>query len=231
MIGLEVWCEQVRHVYTVGEDDVVALDDINLVVAPGGTVAITGPSGSGKSTLVNLLAGLHRPTSGQIIVGDTDMATSRQSELLRLRAERIGVAVQNPGRNLLPYGDAVDNVRFAQRAPRSRGRRDIPEPVALLEDLGVASLAGTPVDRLSGGERQRVALAVAMSALPGVLIADEPTSQLDTASRDRVVDLLREIARRYGTTVIAVTHDADVASGLGRTVRLHEGRVVEDVTA
>jgi ABC-type lipoprotein export system ATPase subunit len=228
MTGLTVRCTQLRHVYEVDGASVVALDDVDLVVDGGSTTAIIGPSGSGKSTLVTLLAGLHRPTSGRIHVGEADLTAMRESELVRLRAESIGVAIQNPSRNLLPYGDARDNVRFAQRGPRGFIRRTLPEAEELLEDLGLAHLAGTATDRLSGGERQRIALAVAMSGLPGVLIADEPTSQLDTANRDHVVQLLRRIAARYGTTVVTVTHDADVAAGMGRRIRLREGRVVEN---
>jgi ABC-type lipoprotein export system ATPase subunit len=104
--------------------------------------------------------------------------------------------------------------------------RRLPEPAELLAELGVGELGGVPVDRLSGGERQRVALAVAMSGQPGVLLADEPTSQLDTANRDRVVEMLQHIATHFGTTVVTVTHDADVAAGHGRWVHLHEGHVV-----
>jgi ABC-type lipoprotein export system ATPase subunit len=227
MSGLPVDCFDVRHVYRVDESELVALDGVYLSIPAGSTTAITGPSGSGKSTLVNLLAGLHRPTSGEVFVGDADFAALSQSALLRARAEWVGVAVQNPARNLLPYGDAVDNIRFAQRGSRVY-RLELPDPMELLGDLGLAHLAGTPVDKLSGGERQRIAVAVAMSGLPGVLIADEPTSQLDSVNRDRVVELLRHIADYYGTTVVTVTHDPTVAAGLDRSIELREGRLARD---
>ena len=110
-------------------------------------------------------------------------------------------------------------------------RVDLPDPARLLRDLGLADLASVPVDRLSGGERQRVALAVGMANHPGLLIADEPTSQLDSANRDRVVELLRHISTHFATTVVAVTHDPQVAAGLDRTIRLHEGRLVKDGAA
>lgn len=228
MSGLEVRCDRVRHVYRADGEDVLALDDVDLTIPAGSTVAIMGSSGSGKSTLVNLLAGLHRPTSGRILVGDTEISALPETALLRVRAERIGVTVQNPSRNLLPFADAVDNIRFAQRGARSFDRRaDLPDPAELLKELGLGELAGVPVDRLSGGERQRVALAVGMAGHPGLLIADEPTSQLDTANRDRVVAVLRRICTRFGTTVVAVTHDPDVAADLDSTIRLREGRIVE----
>jgi putative ABC transport system ATP-binding protein len=189
---------------------------------------VIGPSGSGKSTLMTLLAGLQRPTAGHIYVDADDLTALPERELLRVRAERLGVVVQNPTRNLLPFGDAEDNVRFAQRGPRSYRRRGLPDPAGLLRDLGLDHLSGPRADRLSGGERQRLALAVGVAGAPGVLLADEPTSQLDHANRDRVTDMLTLIAERFGTTVIAVTHDPDVAAGLSRTVGIHDGQLTTD---
>jgi ABC-type lipoprotein export system ATPase subunit len=232
MSGLPVRCHRLRHVYQIDGDPLVALEAVDLTLTPSTSNAIIGPSGSGKSTLVNLLAGLQRPTSGRVYIGDDELSSMSQTALLRIRAERVGVAVQNPSRNLLPFADPLDNIRFAQRGPRSFGRHTgLPDPARLLRDLGLAELAGVPVDRLSGGERQRVALAVGMANHPGLLIADEPTSQLDLANRDRVVELLRHISTRFATTVVAVTHDAQVAAGLDRTIRLHEGHLVEDSAA
>ena len=231
MNGLAVRCVGVGHVYHLDGQDVLALEGIDLAIGAGATVAIVGPSGSGKSTLMNLLAGLQRPTSGHLYIGEQQIAALSQNALLRLRAEHLGVVVQNPSRNLLPFLDAAGNIRFAQRGPRSYGRRHLPEPDGLLRELGLDQLAGARVDRLSGGERQRLALAVGMAARPGVLLADEPTSQLDTANRDGVVELVNRISERYGTTVVAVTHDHDVAAGLSRTIALHEGRLCPDAAA
>lgn len=230
--SLPVRCVGLRHVYHVDGGDLTALHGLNLDISAGSTTAIIGPSGSGKSTLVNLIAGLERPTAGQVHVGADDLAALTQSQLLRVRAERVGVVVQDPTRNLLPFADPVENIRFAQRGPRSYARhRELPDPVTLLADLGLDHLADTPIDRLSGGERQRLALAVGIAAAPGVLLTDEPTSQLDTTNRDRVVDLLRLISRRFHTTVIAVTHDPDVAAGLSRSIGLHEGHLVSDTAS
>ncbi len=227
MTGLPVRCEQLRHVYRVGDEELVALDDVDLALEPASIVAIMGPSGSGKSTLMTLLAGLQRPTSGRVFVGEDEISALTERELLRVRARHLGVVVQNPSRNLLPFGDAADNIRFGQRGARSYGARDLPAPGELLARLGLDHLAGSRADRLSGGERQRLSLAVGMASLPGVLLADEPTSQLDLANRDRVTELLRRIGTEFGTTVIAVTHDPDVAAGLGRTVAISEGRLSE----
>ena len=227
-----VRCQQLRHVYQMDGEQLIALDTIDLTLTPGSSNAIIGPSGSGKSTLVTLLAGLQRPTSGRVYLGEEEISRLPETALLRIRAEQVGVAMQNPSRNLLPYADAVDNIRFAQRGPRSyRRQAQLPDPEQLLDELGLAQLAGVPVDRLSGGERQRIALAVATANRPGVLIADEPTSQLDAANRDRVVELLRHISTHLEATVIAVTHDPLVAAGLDRTIQLHEGRITEDTAA
>ena len=227
-----VRCRQLRHVYQIDGEQLIALDTIDLTLTPGSSNAIIGPSGSGKSTLVTLLAGLQRPTYGRVYLGKDEISRLPETALLRIRAEQVGVAMQNPARNLLPYADAADNIRFAQRGPRSyRRQAQLPDPEQLLDELGLAQLAGVPVDRLSGGERQRVALAVGMANHPGLLIADEPTSQLDSANRDRVVELLRHISTHFATTVVAVTHDPQVAAGLDRTIRLHEGRLVKDGAA
>jgi putative ABC transport system ATP-binding protein len=222
--GLGVQCDQLRHVYEVDGAEVVALHDVDLTVRAGESVALLGPSGSGKSTLLTLLAGLLRPTSGRLFVGGDDTTKMSERELLNLRAQRIGILVQGPGRNLLPYGTAVDNVRFAQRGVRGFRRADLPEPTRLLAQLGLGGLAGTPAGRMSGGEQQRLAVALAMANAPGLLLADEPTSQLDHSNRDRVIEMLQTITDQFGTTLIAVTHDEDVARSLGRTVTIVEGR-------
>jgi putative ABC transport system ATP-binding protein len=222
--GLGVQCEQLHHVYHLDDEDVLALDDVDLTVRAGESVALLGPSGSGKSTLLLLLAGLLRPTSGRLYIGGDDTTTMSERELLTLRAQRIGVVVQGPARNLLPYGTAEDNVLFAQRGVRGFRRSDLPTPEELLARLDLSDLAGQVVGRLSGGEQQRLAVALAMSGAPGLLLADEPTSQLDLDNRGRVVQMLATIGERFGTTVVAVTHDADVAEALGRTVTIVAGR-------
>ena len=222
--GLGVRCDRLRHVYHLEGEEVVALEDIDLTVRAGESVALLGPSGSGKSTLLTLLAGLLRPTSGRLFVGGDDTTKMSERELLNLRAQRIGVVVQGPARNLLPYGTAEDNVRFGQRGVRGFRRADLPKPADLLAALDLSELSGQVVGRMSGGERQRLSVAVAMANAPGLLLADEPTSQLDRPNRERVVDMLRAVGAQFGTTVIAVTHDADVAQALGRTVTIVRGR-------
>ena len=224
--GVEVRAVDVTHTYALPDESVTALRGINFTVSPGGRLAVLGPSGSGKSTLLTLLAGLHRPSEGQLWVGDDDLATLSERRLIGLRGTRIATVVQNPGRNLLPYGTAEDNIRFAQR-PIARGlRAQLPQPADLLDRLGLGELAGRRVARLSGGEQQRLSIAVGLARAPGLLLLDEPTSQLDSASRDRVLDLLQRMTFAEGCTLVAVTHDPAVADALGATLTLHDGEIV-----
>ena len=222
--GLAIRCRDLGHVYHVAGEDVVALHDLQLNIYAGENVAIFGPSGSGKSTLMTLLSGLRRPTSGHLYLGGDDLTRMSERDLLRLRGQRIGVVVQKPSRNLLAYGTAEDNVRFAQSGAGRYRRRTLPEPAELLARLGLTDLSGQAVGRMSGGEQQRLSVALGMAGAPGLLLADEPTSQLDSANRDRVVTLLRRISAEFGTTVVAVTHDPEVAQAMGRTVTITDGR-------
>jgi len=199
----------------------VALRDVDLVIDQGETVALLGPSGAGKSTLLWLLAGLLRPSAGRLWLDGHDVNRLDQRALDRLRASRIGVVLQNPARNLIGYLTAAQNVAFAQRAVK-RDRRRVRD---LLARVGLQDAGDRPAGRMSGGEQQRLALAVALANKPGLLLADEPTSQLDTESGRRVVDLIKESAEAEGTTAVVVTHDVTVSEALGRTVTIRDGRV------
>jgi ABC-type lipoprotein export system ATPase subunit len=226
--GLSLQCRALHHVYVVEETQVVALDRVDLVVRPGETVALLGPSGCGKSTLLSIVAGLQRPTSGQVLVGRDDVTAMTVPELLSLRSNRIGVVVQNPGRSLLPYATPEENIAFAQRGANPSRRAELADADELLGELGLSALAGQRVHAMSGGEQQRVAVAVALASAPGLLLADEPTSQLDDANRDALVELLAQANSRYGTTVLTVTHDEEVAQAHRRYVRLRDGRIERD---
>jgi putative ABC transport system ATP-binding protein len=223
--GLAVAIEAVHMVYRLQDAEVNALAGVDLVIEPGDAVALLGPSGSGKSTLLTLLAGLHKATSGSIRLDGQDLGAMSERALLGLRARDVGVVMQGPARNLLPYAVAEDNLRFAQRAvPRAR-RGALPEAAGLLELLGLGHVRRSPLGALSGGEQQRLALAVGLSSAPRLLLADEPTSQLDTSSQQGVIDLLAA-ASAAGMTVVVVTHDEHVADQMHRTVVLHDGLVV-----
>ncbi len=222
-----VACEGVVHIYPTPTEDVVALRGVDLQIAAGSRVALVGPSGCGKSTLLAVMAGLVRPSAGRVLVGSTDVVRASERELVELRAGGVGVVLQGAAGNLLGYVDALDNVRFTHAGARPGGSRpDGRLPAAdLLATLGLQRVAGVPVGRLSGGEQQRVAIAVALANGPGLLLADEPTSQLDAAARDDVVQALVHANTELGTTVVAVTHDPAVGAALGRVVAMRDGRV------
>jgi putative ABC transport system ATP-binding protein len=224
--GLAIHCDAVVHLYPNPGGDVVALRGVDLDVEAGGAIALLGPSGSGKSTLLALLAGLLRPSSGHVLVGTHDLGRISSRQLLELRSGEISLMLQEPMRNLLGFGTAEQNIRFAQRGLRRRSADPLLlGPVELLERLGMGPLAGQTVGSLSGGEQQRVAIAAAAATWPALMLLDEPTSELDSASRDLVVALVLKVHRELGTTLVVVTHDPAVAVAMPRTVTIRDGRV------
>jgi putative ABC transport system ATP-binding protein len=225
-MSLGVSCHGLVYIYRLEGYDVVALSGVDLEIAPGESVALVGPSGSGKSTLLSLLAGLLRPSAGRVYVGEHDLAKATEPELQVMRSKDVGVVLQGASRNLLPYLSVEQNVRFAQRGVVGEAKASLPPPREVLSAVGL-SVRGRyrmrPPD-LTPAERQRVALAVGLACRPGLLLADEPTSQLDSHSRDEVLDAFESI-RRTGTTVIVVTHDPEVGLRMGRSVMIRDGRV------
>ncbi len=224
-------CVGVVHVYGAAGVEVVALRGVDLTVAKGETVAVIGASGAGKSTLLWLLAGLIHPTAGRLAVAGHQLAELSTRELAGLRARQVGVLLQNPGRNLLPYGTAVDNVLFAQRPTRRRGAVKRQRARALLDAVGLDGRRDRSAGDLSGGEQQRLGLAVALANGPAVLLVDEPTSQLDAASADTVVELLEAARRDLGTSILMVTHDEAVAARMDRAVTIRDGRIGSEARA
>jgi ABC-type lipoprotein export system ATPase subunit len=223
MTGVAIRCEGVVHIYPGNGkdiDDVVALRGVDLEADAGEFIALLGPSGSGKSTVLGLLAGVLRPSAGRVVVGEHDIGRMSARELARLRGALVATVLQNPARNLLPYATVLQNVRYAA-APRSAQHR----PAELLEQLGLAELRNRVAGQLSGGEQQRVAIAAAVCGGGRLLLADEPTSQLDAAGRDEIVDLLHSVRDEFGVTVVVVTHDPHIARQSGRTVTIRDGRV------
>ncbi len=222
--GLRVSTRRLVHIYRSEGHEVAALSGVDLDVAPGELVGLLGPSGAGKSTLLSLLAGVFRPSAGKVHVGDLELSAATARQLDEMRAKDVSLMLQGAGRNLLPYGTAHDNVRFAQRAARRSGK-DLPLPEDVLHQLGLGADARRPLAELTPGHLQLAALGVAMAARPGLLLADEPTSQLDHAARDQVLAAIAETSRELGTTVVIVTHDPDVAAFLPRTITIRDGRV------
>jgi putative ABC transport system ATP-binding protein len=220
-----VRCENLVHVYGTKGSEVAALRGVDLVVQPGEMVALLGPSGAGKTTLLWHLAGLLQPTAGTVEVGGHRPALMPPSDLASWRLRTVGILLQNPGRNLLPWLTVAGNIVFAQRPTRRSNRMIRRRAADLLEAVGLDSQADRRAGQLSGGEQQRLALAVAIANGPSLLLADEPTSQLDPASADAVLQLIRGANAELGTTVVAVTHDTAASAALGRTITIRDGRI------
>ncbi|MGI5244841.1 ABC transporter ATP-binding protein [Dactylosporangium sp. CA-139066] len=225
MNGLAVACRRVVHIYRAEAGDVVALAGVDLSIGPGETLALVGPSGSGKSTLIALLAGLMRPSAGRVNIGTYDMGKLSDGEIARLRGTEIGVVLQGAARNLLPYASLHRNIWLAQRrAARTEGIK-LDDPDRILDLVGLPGLGRARIEELAPGARQRAALAVGIAAGPGLLLVDEPTSQLDTHGRDEVLEALETVNRERNTTIVVVTHDSEVGTRLGRAVTIRDGRV------
>jgi len=218
-------CDGLVQVYGTPGQEVTALRGVDLTVEAENTVALLGPSGAGKSTLLWLLAGLLRPTAGVVEVCGRRVNDLTRKSAAAMRLREVGVVLQTPGRNLMPNETAAGNVQFAQQPTRRRWTVKRRRTADLLDAVGLAKVAHRPAGRLSGGEQQRLAVAVALANGPQLLLADEPTSQLDQRSAAAVIDLIQAANRDLGTTVVVVTHDPAVGSALGRTITIRDGRV------
>ena len=210
-----------------GKRQVVALDDDSLTIARGEMVSIIGPSGSGKSTLLNLIGGLDRPTTGEVKVDGEALGTLSDENLTRVRRDKIGFIFQFF--NLLPTLSCLENVGLPLHLrgwPRAKVQERATE---LLQLVQLGSRLNHLPDELSGGERQRVAIARALSIYPPILLADEPTGNLDTNTGNEILTLIRDLHTRLGSTVVVVTHDMKVAESCERTIALRDGHIVEDV--
>ncbi|HET6699631.1 MAG TPA: ABC transporter ATP-binding protein [Nocardioidaceae bacterium] len=224
--GAAVRCVNVVQIYTTaGGHDVVALRGVNLDIRPGERVALLGPSGSGKSTLLSLFGGVLRPSAGKVLLDGRDISRLPESELGRLRSGTVASLLQGAVRNLLPYATGEENLRFARRAVGAAARRRLLPPRELLARLGAEDLAARPVRSMSGGERQRVAFAATLASGPRLLLADEPTSQLGHDDRDAMIALIHQASEEFGTTVVLVTHDPEVAQQMPRSITIRNGRI------
>jgi putative ABC transport system ATP-binding protein len=216
---------QARDLVRSFEDGRVrALDGVSFAIERGETVAVMGPSGSGKTTLLNLLGALDRPTAGRLSIAGVEIAPG--GDLDRLRAREIGFVFQL--HNLIPTLSALENVELPMMGLRVRRQERRQRSAELLERVGLAQRTDFSVKKLSGGERQRVAVARALANRPQILLGDEPTGSLDSKTGGEVIDLLLELRRERGLTIVLVTHDPNVAARMGRTIELRDGRVTGD---
>jgi ABC-type lipoprotein export system ATPase subunit len=220
----QIVCDNLVKIYKVADLEVVALQGLDLVVEAGELIAIVGASGSGKSTLQNILGGLDTPTAGAARVADFDLASLTSRERTIYRREVVGFVWQQTARNLVPYLNAAENVELplVLGGMGGRDRRDVAgEALAL---VGMSERAAHRPHQLSGGEQQRVAIAIALANRPKVLLADEPTGELDTESAEELFAVLRGINEALGVTVIVLTHDPLVSTQVDRTIAIRDGR-------
>ena len=215
---------ELQKTYRVGEIDVHALRGVNLSVERGEFVAIVGPSGSGKSTLFHILGGLTPPTSGSIHIDGRDLLGMTEAERTNLRKTGVGFVFQKY--NLLPTLTAADNIEIARDIAHRKGPLD-PQFDEILGLLGLKGRLHHKPRALSGGEQQRVAIARAIVNHPALLLADEPTGNLDTANSEAVLGLLRDLNKRLGQTILMITHNPEAAAYADRIVKMRDGRVVD----
>ena len=217
----------IRKSYGSGELETEILHGIDLHLKRGEFAALIGPSGSGKSTLLNLMGLLDRATCGQLEIDGQDIARLDDAELTRLRGQRIGFVFQH--HNLIPAFTAQENVAMPLLVARGRPDRDMMDTAArLLDQVGLGDRKNHLANRLSGGQQQRVAIARALAMNPALVLADEPTGNLDTHSADEVFALMREFNRHQGTTFLIVTHDPRLAGRCDRIIEMIDGRIASD---
>ena len=217
-------CDNLVKIYKVADLEVVALQGLDLTVAPGEMLGIVGASGSGKSTLLNILGGLDRPSAGSVTVGDRDLLKLSEGALDRYRRTQVGFVWQQVARNLVSYLSARANVELPMtvaglglREKRQRSRE-------LLERTGLWEHRRHRLAQLSGGQQQRVAIAVALANRPRLLLADEPTGEVDSATAHHLLDMLAGLSEAYGLTTIIVTHDPQIAHRVDRVIAIRDGR-------
>ncbi|MFG2834605.1 ABC transporter ATP-binding protein [Streptomyces zaomyceticus] len=221
-------CDRLVRIFTTDGVEVQALQGLDLLVKEGELMALVGASGSGKSTLMNILAGLDVPTAGAARVAGCDLLAMDGKARLRYRREVVGFVWQQTARNLLPYLTAAQNVALPMQL-KGRAKRKAERAEELLAMLGIADARDRRPHQLSGGQQQRVAIAVALANNPSVLLADEPTGELDSATGEQVFAAFRRANEELGTTIVIVTHDQAVASEVRRTVAIRDGRTSSEV--
>ena len=224
-MGSLIHIENIKKIYNPGENEVRALDGIDLDIEKGDLVAIVGHSGSGKSTLMNMLGCLDTPTSGKYVLDGQDVASMTDNQLADVRNKEIGFIFQ--GFNLISNLDAVGNVELplVYRGVSKNERKQL--AMEALKSVGLEDRMKHKPNEMSGGQQQRVAVARAVAAKPPIILADEPTGNLDTKSTQEIMEILKEL-HRSGRTVIIITHDEEIASQAHRVIRILDGRIEED---
>jgi putative ABC transport system ATP-binding protein len=219
--------KEVKKTYRTGPIEVPALRGVSLRVAPGEFLAIAGPSGSGKTTLLNIIGGLDRADTGEVLVEGKNLQLLSSGELARLRLQRLGFVFQ--AYNLLPILTALENAEFTlllQGVPVAQRKERVQK---LFAEIGLANLEHRRPGELSGGQQQRVAVARAMVTEPALILADEPTANLDSVTATALLEVMEQLNRAHGTTFVYATHDPQVMERARRLIRLHDGQIASDV--
>lgn len=214
-------CENLVKIYKTNDIEVVALQGLDLTVTRGELMAIIGNSGSGKSTLLNMLGGLDRPSAGRLFVDDKDLLKMGDKALIRYKRETVGFVWQNNARNLIPYLTALENIELPM-VLTGKVKRD--RALELLDMVGLSHKKNSRLGELSGGEQQRIAIAIALSNSPKLLLADEPTGAVDTKTASQILDVFRKLNRELGITIVIVTHDRQLSKKVDRVVAIRDGR-------
>ena len=220
-------CEDLVKIYKTKEIEVVALAGLDLTVEQGEIMAIIGSSGSGKSTLLNMLGGIDKPSAGTLLIDGKDMLKLTVKQLVEYRKKTVGFMWQNTARNLIPYLTALENVELPMILA---GKSDRKGALELLDMVGMLPRKKSKLEQLSGGEQQRVAMAIAVSNSPKILLADEPTGAVDTHTAEMIMDSFRELNKSLGVTIVIVTHDMLLAKKVNRVVAIRDGRTSSEFT-
>jgi putative ABC transport system ATP-binding protein len=226
MSELVLKIENVTKTYMLGKREVQPLNNLNLSVKKGEFIAIMGPSGSGKTTLLNIIGAIDKPTKGKVLLDDVDIGSLEESQLYKIRRDKIGFVFQNF--NLLAYLNARENVELAMElAGKYQGKRS-EHAKQLLAMVGLAGREEHRPNKLSAGEQQRVAIARALANDPAIILADEPTGNLDSQNKQGIIKLLANLNMTQGTTIIMVTHDGQAAAHTERMLLLKDGRIIKE---
>ena len=222
-------CEDVFKIYKIADLEVVALRGLDLVVESGEVVAIVGASGSGKSTLLNILAGYDAPSAGRVTVGDKDLLRMASKDTELYRCQDVGFVWQQTSRNLFPYLTAIENVALPMMLTHLSAKERKRRSRELMELVGLGHRLDHTPEKLSGGEQQRVAIGVALANHPPLLLADEPTGELDDETAGEILDLFGTVNKELNATVMIVTHDAEIAHRVDRVVMIRDGKMSTEI--
>ena len=214
-------------IYKSKETEVLALQGLDLTVETGELTALIGNCGSGKSTFLNMIGGLDRPSAGSLLVGGKNLFTMTEKDLVEYKRNTVGFVWQNNARNLIPYLTAIQNVEMPLLLSGHKNRRERAEE--LLDMVGLSARKNSLLGQLSGGEQQRVAIAIALSNNPSLLLADEPTGAVDTKTAAMVLDVFKQLNRQMGVTIIIVTHDTNLSKSIDRVVAIRDGRTSSEM--